>query len=88
LSLPVDEHGRATPTKLAETGIITRVFSTTAPREAKGKCPNCDTSLELRLFIDARHVDDTPSDVNEDLYCPKCDIRWSQELGPHNFYEP
>jgi len=72
---------------LVETGIRTRAFTTVQPKEAKGKCPNCNTSLQLKSFIDARDFEDKPSDINEDLYCPKCDIRWVQEPGPHEFYE-
>jgi hypothetical protein len=51
------------------------------------KCPNCGGPLEVRYFIDTRDFEDKPCDVNWDLYCPKCDLRWMDESGPHEFYK-
>jgi hypothetical protein len=51
------------------------------------ECPECGTPLELRKFIDCWDAKDKPADVTEDLYCPKCDLRWAPEYGPHDFYE-
>jgi hypothetical protein len=50
-------------------------------------CPDCGGSLEVRKFVDSWDANDNPADVNEDLYCPKCDIRWLKEHGPHIFAE-
>ncbi|MEM1540820.1 MAG: hypothetical protein QXJ07_05510 [Candidatus Bathyarchaeia archaeon] len=51
------------------------------------KCPKCGAPLEVRKFIDTWDCENKPLDINEDFYCPKCDIRWLRESGPHNFYE-
>lgn len=51
------------------------------------KCIECGGELELRKFIDGWDAEGKPMDINEDYYCPKCDIRWLREDGPHNFYE-
>jgi len=55
--------------------------------EKKPECPKCSSPLEIRKFVDTWDAEDNPLDVNEDLYCPKCDIRWIPERGPHHFYE-
>ncbi|MEM0095710.1 MAG: hypothetical protein QW660_03645 [Candidatus Bathyarchaeia archaeon] len=55
--------------------------------EKKPECPKCGSPLEIRKFVDTWDAEDNPLDVNEDLYCPKCDIRWIPERGPHHFYE-
>jgi len=54
----------------------------------KPQCLICGEPLEVRKFVDAYNADDTPSqaDINEDLYCTKCDVRWHCEIGPHDFY--
>jgi ribosomal protein L37AE/L43A len=49
-------------------------------------CPKCGSKLEKRKFVDCWDADGTP-EWNEDLYCAKCDIRWSEESGPHYFLE-
>jgi len=72
--------------KLHPTGITTKIASVLTPKEARGKCPNCDVPLELRKFVDSYGPNDEPGDINKDLYCPKCDIRWQQEPGPHDFW--
>jgi len=46
-----------------------------------GACPACGSTLETVKFTDAFNVDGSvdPSEINEDLYCPKCDSRWIKE---------
>lgn len=57
-------------------------------------CPQCGGFLEIRKFVDSddRYKDGATLhyarwklNVNKDLYCPKCDLRWTAEKGPHNF---
>jgi len=55
--------------------------------ELMPKCPNCGTELELRKFVDSWDSENKPCDINEDLYCPKCQIRWLSEHPPHHFYK-
>jgi len=57
--------------------------------DQKSRCPKCGGQLILKKFVDAWNEDNTPSkaDINEDLYCPECDLRWAPEYGPHNFAE-
>jgi len=54
----------------------------------RARCPNCGGILETREFVDCWNTQTgEPTDVNKDLYCPKCDLRWAPEEGPHNFKE-
>lgn len=47
------------------------------------KCPDCGSPLEVRLFIDSWDVvRNKPMDINYDLYCPKCNLRWLKEEAP------
>ena len=57
--------------------------------EIKGSCPNCGGALEFRVFVDAWDAEGnpSPSDIFKDPYCPKCDIRWMAQPGPHDFFE-
>ena len=51
-------------------------------------CIHCGGPLKKRKFVDSWDTKTGEAeDVNEDLYCPKCDIRWSPESGPHQFLE-
>jgi len=40
----------------------------------------------MRRFVDSWGPNDEPVDINDDLYCKKCDIRWLEEDGPHEFF--
>jgi len=51
------------------------------------QCPKCGGTLETKKFIDSYDADDQPADVYSDLYCPKCDLRWLWEPGPHDFFK-
>lgn len=72
---------------MEDTGIRSKVTTTVGATSAKGECPECGSPLELREFVDTWDKDDKPMDINKDLYCPKCDIRWHGEPGPHDFYK-
>jgi predicted RNA-binding Zn-ribbon protein involved in translation (DUF1610 family) len=50
-------------------------------------CPKCGAKLEMRKFVDTWDSEGKPHDINENLYCPKCKIRWLDESSPHEFYE-
>lgn len=51
------------------------------------KCPECGGQLELRKFVDSWSIKTKkPKIVNEDLYCPKCKLRWMDFVGPHTFF--
>jgi len=54
-------------------------FPPTTPR-----CFKCGGLLVERTFVDTWEKN-KPMDVNKDLYCPKCDIRYGLEEGPHDF---
>lgn len=73
--------------ELKETGIKTKATFTNPPETLieNPTCPKCGGPLEIRKFVDAWGPSDKPCDINEDFYCPKCDIRWEAEPGPHNF---
>ncbi len=40
------------------------------------RCPKCDGPLETARFVDSWGPGDVPDDVNEDMVCRTCDIRW------------
>jgi len=46
----------------------------------KPDCPLCKIKLEVRKFVDSwKDAEQTkPGDVNVDLYCPHCRVRWAQ----------
>jgi hypothetical protein len=50
-------------------------------------CLKCGTILERKKFIDGWRPNNEPTDVNEDYYCPKCEMRWMEDAGPHKFFE-
>jgi len=51
--------------------------------ESVSKCPKCGGQLETRKFVDSWNERGEPVDVNEDLYCPNCRLRWScEEVDP------
>ena len=56
-------------------------------RDKTPRCPECGRLLETRKFVDSWGPHNEPCDVNEDLYCPKCDVRVSASPGPHTFLE-
>ena len=47
--------------------------------ESVSKCPKCGGQLETRKFVDSWNEKGEPVDVNENLYCPNCGLRWSCE---------
>jgi hypothetical protein len=49
-------------------------------QEPKVYCPNgCGTPLVKKQFVDAFSEKKEPEEVQEDLFCPKCCIRWIPE---------
>ena len=50
------------------------------------KCPECGAPLEKRRFVDSWDEHGRPLDINEDWYCPSCNIRWERNAGPHVFH--
>jgi len=68
--------------------VTSTVMSSVKPKPSKiSHCPKCGGILEIRKFVDACYGDGRPCDVNEDLYCQKCDIRWEATPGPHDFFK-
>ena len=49
-------------------------------------CLACGNVLKFGKFVDARDSEDKPCDINEDLYCPNCGLRWAQTPPPHEFF--
>lgn len=45
----------------------------------KPSCPFCNHKLEVKKFVDCweDHKGAIPGDINPDLYCPYCRVRWS-----------
>ena len=65
----------------------TKLAAVTTLEEIKGSCIACGGPLEVRKFVDAWDAEDNPTDIFEDPYCSKCDIRWMAQVGPHDFFE-
>jgi len=47
------------------------------------KCPKGGGLLETRKFIDTWNAQGKTEEINEDLYCPNCKVRWIPEQGHH-----
>lgn len=49
-------------------------------------CPECGNILVRRKFVDSWDVNKLKFvDLNEDLYCPVCGLRWAKTPPPHQF---
>jgi hypothetical protein len=60
----------------------------TEANSAASLCPSgCGTELVKRKFVDIFDENKKAhlQDVEEDFYCPRCQIRWIQELHPNLF---
>ena len=50
-------------------------------------CLECGNILVRRAFTDSWNAENKPADVNEDLYCPNCGLRWAKTPPPHEFFK-
>ena len=60
-----------------------KTLQTEMKEKAVSMCPSgCGTQLEMRKFVDVwdENMKPQPQDVEEDLYCTKCQIRWIKEI--------
>ena len=53
-------------------------------------CPACGFPLKIERFVDAWNPDaktPEPREINRDLYCARCDTRWTACKGPSRLVE-